>query len=249
MTVLAALLVAVGAADLLRAGDRTRHRWTRWLAVATGVLLLAVLAPLTGLTAPLDLLMFALAAMVLVAWTILSGTALETGRQGGRALAVLGGGLLVLAALSGATSAADGPLGLWLQWLRLPPVAGMPSERFLLLAGILLVQLSTANAVVRIVLAGVGALRPPGQPQPSDRLRGGRLLGPMERLFIVGLGLAGEVTAAGLVIAAKGLIRWPELHERPGDPPGGVDAVTEYFLVGSFMSWTMALGGLWLAST
>ena len=33
-----------------------------------------------------------------------------------------------------------------------------------------------------------------------------------ERVFILGLGLAGQVTAAGLVIAAKGLIRFPELQ-------------------------------------
>mgnify|MGYP002652878805 CR=1 FL=1 len=39
-----------------------------------------------------------------------------------------------------------------------------------------------------------------------------RLLGPLERVLILGLGLAGQVTAASLVIAAKGLIRFPELQ-------------------------------------
>src|SRR6185312_10014771 len=113
----------------------------------------------------------------------------------------------------------------------------------------------------RLVLASIGAIRPRGMPQPSDRLRGGRLLGPLERVFILGLGLAGQVTAAGIVIAAKGLIRWPELritargpHRRPAehadhrehDEHVSIDAVTEYFLVGSFVSWLLALGALWL---
>ena len=44
----------------------------------------------------------------------------------------------------------------------------------------------------------------------------------MERVFIVGLGLAGQLTAASIVVAAKGLLRWPELQSQAGageDPP------------------------------
>jgi hypothetical protein len=93
--------------------------------------------------------------------------------------------------------------------------------------------------------------------QPSDRLKGGRLLGPMERLVILGLGLAGEFGAAGIVIAAKGLLRFPEIQAAarytnasggyPGGP-AGIDDVTEYFLVGSFVSWLIALATLALAT-
>ena len=36
----------------------------------------------------------------------------------------------------------------------------------------------------------------------------------MERVFIVGLGLAGQLTAASIVVAAKGLLRWPELQSK-----------------------------------
>jgi hypothetical protein len=44
------------------------------------------------------------------------------------------------------------------------------------------------------------------------------------------------------VIAAKGLLRWPELQDaRKQDR---IHAVTEYFLVGSFTSWTVALTSL-----
>ena len=84
----------------------------------------------------------------------------------------------------------------------------------------------------------------------------------MERLVILGLGLAGEFGAAGIVIAAKGLLRFPEIQAAArgngnanGNPtsgptgsypggPAGIDDVTEYFLVGSFVSWLIALGSL-----
>jgi hypothetical protein len=116
------------------------------------------------------------------------------------------------------------------------------------------VQVSTGNVIVRLVLAATGTFNPARvhdrtRTVPSYRLKGGRLLGPMERVFIVGFGLAGEVTAAAIVIAAKGLLRWPELQDarrrrrdRQGGP--GIHALTEYFLVGSFVSWLVALAGL-----
>ena len=67
----------------------------------------------------------------------------------------------------------------------------------------------------------------------------------MERVLILGLGLAGQLTAAGLVIAAKGLIRFPELQSKRDETTTveavGIDEVTEYFLVGSFVSWLVAL--------
>ena len=54
-----------------------------------------------------------------------------------------------------------------------------------------------------------------------------------------------------MVIAAKGLIRWPELRAKSEerDEQGrstGIDAVTEYFLVGSFVSWLVALAALFV---
>jgi len=82
----------------------------------------------------------------------------------------------------------------------------------------------------------------------------------MERVFILGLGLAGQVTAASIVIAAKGLIRWPELQRASRDSErreaaqeaadqdtrraASIDQVTEYFLIGSFVSWLIAMTAL-----
>ncbi|MGB7447646.1 MAG: hypothetical protein WA892_00820, partial [Ornithinimicrobium sp.] len=176
-------------------------------------------------------------------------------RRGARLpLGVLAIGFTALLLGSGWASPAGGLLQRWLVWSGLPSTAtALDADRVLLLAGLLLVQVATGNVVVRLVLIGVGAIRDPGSPQPSDRLRGGRLLGPMERLVIVGLGLAGQVTAASLVIAAKGLIRFPELqHSRHDDGVSLEDSlqvyeVTEYFLIGSFVSWLVALTALAVA--
>ena len=41
------------------------------------------------------------------------------------------------------------------------------------------------------------------------------------------------------VVAAKGLLRFPELQAARKEPT--IAAVTEYFLVGSFVSWLVAL--------
>ena len=64
----------------------------------------------------------------------------------------------------------------------------------------------------------------------------------MERVFIVGLGLAGNLIAASIVIAAKGLLRFPELQSK-GEQVR-IHRLTEYFLVGSFVSWLVALASL-----
>ena len=81
-----------------------------------------------------------------------------------------------------------------------------------MVVGVVLLQFVTGNQLVRLVLGSVGAVKPEGQPQPSDRLKGGRLLGPMERMLILGLGLAGQLAAATAVVAAKSIIRFPEIN-------------------------------------
>ena len=254
MTWLAIWLVGVGLADLVRAGAGASATALR-LAMAAGAAAVAVLALLTDLTAPVDLVCLAASLVPLVLWVKWSAEAAATGTGHWRALAALAAGAVWLVALSGWASPAGGPFARWLEWADLPLVGpGALPSHVLLVVGLLLVNLATANVVVRLVLVGVGAMRPvlpldiDGHPQPSDQLRGGRLLGPMERVLIIGLGLAGQLTAAGLVIAAKGLIRFPELQAKRDDRTSvdgvGIDAVTEYFLVGSFVSWLVALVSL-----
>lgn len=100
---------------------------------------------------------------------------------------------------------------------------------------------------MRLVLTAVGTKFSPAE----QRLRGGRTIGPIERLLVLGLGLAGEPTAAALVISAKGLLRYPELvgmRSEPGSSARTIDVVTEYLLIGSLTSWTLALFPLVLVS-
>ena len=69
--------------------------------------------------------------------------------------------------------------------------------------------------LVRLVLKSTGTINPRGRRRyAATRLKGGRLLGPLERVFILALALGGQVTAASVVVAAKGLLRFPELSSR-----------------------------------
>lgn len=59
--------------------------------------------------------------------------------------------------------------------------------------------------------------------------------------------LAGQFTAAAVVVAVKGLLRFPELQRgvsAEARTPDGPSDVTEYFLIGSFASWLVALAGV-----
>lgn len=253
MTWLGIWLLGVGLADLVRGGgDRPGAEGT---ARVVGALAVVGVALLAGLHRPLDLVVLAASLVALVLWLRYSQQALTTGAGHLAALSWLVAGPVWLVGLSGLGSAADGPVGRWLAWAELPPAfQGADTGTVLLVAGLLLANLATGNVVVQLVLVAIGAKRPTdpapldGHREASDELRGGRLLGPMERVLILGLGLAGQLGAAGLVIAAKGLIRFPELQskrsERVTVDGVGIDAVTEYFLVGSFVSWLLALGSL-----
>lgn len=250
MTWLAVWLIGVGAADLLRAVD---HRLARRAAVPVGGVAVVAIGLLAGLTGAADLVALVAAVAPLAGWVALSERSLRRGGGHTEALFLLGGTALALVATSGFASTAGGPLADWLAWADLPFAGDQPVDRLLLVTGLLVANLATGNVIVRLVLVSAGALRPSSravderETQPSEKLKGGRLLGPMERIFILGLGLAGQVTAASIVIAAKGLIRFPELQSARDDTTirgDGIDEVTEYFLVGSFVSWLVALGSL-----
>ena len=250
MTVIATTVFALACADLARVGDGARRGvW----AVGAAVLAAVVGVVLLGAFSTSEILLVLFGVGVVVGWVLATVRELRTRFDYALPLGLLMVALLVQVAALGwvPARADDGLLGAWVQQV---PITGgaLPASTVLLVAAAMLAQLSTANIVVRLVLASVGALKPVGQPQASDQLRGGRLLGPMERLLILGLGLAGQPTAAGLVIAAKGLIRFPELQAqarwgvgraRAGDEPG-IDEITEYFLIGSFVSWLFALAAL-----
>jgi hypothetical protein len=75
-------------------------------------------------------------------------------------------------------------------------------------------------------------------------MRGGRVLGPMERIIVAAAVLSGDVAAAGFVIAAKGLLRFREIPGATGKSgetqQPKADEITEYFLIGTFTSVALA---------
>ena len=257
MSIVAIALLGLGSADAARAIGAGRWRDRRRAVIVSslvGVSVIAVLAVLAGLSTPADGLLLLLAGVIVAGWVLTSQEEFVRARRAAIPLSILGGGLALLVLTSGAASPGGGAVAGWLRWTGLfANQSVVDADRVLLVAVLLLIQVGTANVIVRLVLVQVGAIRPSNVPQPSDRLRGGRLLGPMERLIILGLGLAGEVTAATLVIAAKGLIRFPELqHSRTADSETDKEALevyelTEYFLVGSMVSWLIALTALGVA--
>ena len=242
MSWVALVLVGLGVTDLVRS-----CRPLGGLEGCVGGGLSVLLGLLAGLTAPADVVALLLVAGASVGW----GLGVHRHLRGGSAAPPLVLGVVVVAlALGGSGVAGEGggAVGAWVGDSGFAGVRELPVERVLLLVGVLLAQLSTGNVVVRLVLAVTGTVDPATHDtveDPEQQLKGGRLLGPMERLFIVGLGLAGELTAASIVIAAKGLLRWPELQSRVDQ--ARIHRLTEYFLVGSFVSWLFALACLALA--
>lgn len=79
----------------------------------------------------------------------------------------------------------------------------------------------------------------PSPPSDADAhptgLKGGRVIGPLERILITALGLVGSQALIVGLLAAKGVVRFPEIS---ADNRHGSKA--EEFLVGSLVSWTLA---------
>jgi hypothetical protein len=239
------LLLGIGVTDLAFSA-----RPGRWAPQVLGAAVVVAAGQAWGMTTGPD----AAATMLLVLTVLAWGSAVTRGFGRGPAwwpLALFALAVVLTVLAAPMAGEPGGPVARWLASDAVGPFAGMDPERAALLLGFFAVQLSTGNVLVRLVLATTGTVNPVKADArraegPSGSLKGGRLLGPMERVFILGLGLAGQLTAASIVVAAKGLLRFPELQAArdPDDEGPGIHAVTEYFLVGSFASWLVALGSL-----
>lgn len=239
MSWLAVLLLGLALTDLTHS---VRH--VRFVPEMVGAVCAVLVGLLAGLTSGRDLAALSVIAVLVLLW------GLTVTRGFGRGpvwlpLLVLAVALGLGVGFSGAAPEAAGPLGDWLSGSGVPLLAGLSADRFLLLAGAFAIQLSTGNVLVRLVLKATGTINPTRDgSMPPTPLKGGRLLGPLERVFILALALAGHVTAASIVVAAKGLLRFPELSSR--GEQHHVHQMTEYFLVGSFVSWMVALSSMLL---
>ena len=92
------------------------------------------------------------------------------------------------------------------------------------------------TAVLRLAgsLVRVGVTGPAGEALAA--LRGGTWIGILERLAVCGAILLGYPAAIAIVVAIKGLGRYPELRSHP--------AASERFVIGTFASmiWAAAVG-------
>lgn len=223
MSLLAVLLAAVGVADLIRLTPTHLDRHVDLArAGAVGGVVAALVAIALGYgwhsawLAPI-------VAAVVVAWSV------QIRPAWGWMLPVTG----VLALLAGQqVPRSRPPITGWYTSLEIGTLAAVPIPEAALALAVAVFLVQSANVVVRRVLTDVG----PGVIEEERQLRGGRVLGPIERLAIFALALGGNVAAISAIVAAKGILRFPEISR---DAASGLKA--EYVLVGSFVSWALAL--------
>lgn len=137
-------------------------------------------------------------------------------------------------------------------WLDVAYLSGsVPAGLLWLSLGVFLTQ--TSNRITRAVLLLSGReLNVDGTASgavPGSRLKGGRVIGPLERIFIMVLIVVGAYHVVAALMAAKGIVRFPEISadaKREDTETAGTKA--EEFLVGSLTSWGAA-GGAGLLAT
>jgi hypothetical protein len=244
-------LIALGVADLVGGLSGEPKPGARTVgAIVGGFAVPLVLSPLAGASAGTTALLTVVSGVTIGGWVMLRRDAPNLSAI--RALVALGSlaASFVVASLIGTelTSSFEPEpfLARVVHHLPFPLVAGASLARVVSVAGVLTMLFATSNAIVRLVLTAMGTRF----SNAEQRLRGGRVIGPLERVLIFGLGLAGQATAAALVIGAKGLLRYPELNNLRGEQAAvgsaarPIDVVTEYLLIGSLTSWLLALSPL-----
>ncbi|PPG89804.1 hypothetical protein C5C39_10820 [Rathayibacter sp. AY1F3] len=236
----ALLLAVIGLGDLARTHLRRR-------AALLAIPVLAAAAVTAALLVGAPPLGAAIVVVLAGAW-LLTTTTVENARPPGglRPAVALVAAVLVLTAVDRAVGVPTGPLAPTIVASALPPI-----EQLALAVGAGLFLLESGNVIVRAALfRELPQAEPAPRPRWSERfarrepadarlpdLQGGRTIGPLERLLIAGLTLAGAIGLAGAVLAAKGIVRFPEISR-----DGGSGEKAEYFLVGSLVSWALALG-------
>lgn len=256
MLFLAIALLAFGLADLV--GGRREEEdevvgrfWTtrRLGGVVAGAVAATLLAGLSGYRWTAVAAIFAATLVALLVWMGLWASKKETRKKVARiSLLWLLGTLAVAVAVSSLAAPIHGPLADWYGKLRLDFVEEVTVGQFVLAGGAFLFALATSNRIVIDALA----LTDVETTEVQSPLKGGRFLGPMERLIVGAVIVAGDPAAAAIVIAAKGLLRFPEITRKRSDgestgdddvntkPPPGPDENTEYFLIGTFSSLIVA---------
>jgi len=232
MTALALVLLAIGIGDITHGlAGMPKNRGRALLAILLSAVVVIAGVLVVDASGGDAIATVVVAIVVSAAWQLVRVAYDNATMQ----LATIGAGVLAAVMISTVRLESDGD-GLWQRFLdesRIQLIQREKPATVLMVLAIGVVLTATANAVVRIVLEVVID----GDP-PTTRIRGGRVIGPLERVLIVGFVLAGQPTTAALVVTAKSLLRYPELRSHDDVD---IHAVTEYVLIGSLVSWTIAL--------
>lgn len=227
MILLALLLATLGTADLVRPENRASSRAQGIIATVVGGAVLVLLA--SGLAIGSAWAVVPLGLVLLLAWILLTPVGIV---QTDRPWPVAGLAAVALVALAVPQPSVNrGWLVRWYEDLDIGSLADVSVEQFVFGAACVVFLIETANIIVRLMLIGTG----PSVIATEKTLKGGRILGPIERVFILAMALGGHYGALSAVVAAKGILRFPEISR---DSAGGSRA--EYVLVGSFVSWALA---------
>jgi hypothetical protein len=166
--------------------------------------------------------------LAVVAWVLKAGTTVAI-LLSGVMLACLGAAGIVLLA-------GDGVVGWREAWWNL----------LLLIVGGLAVAGGGPLTTSVLALVDRGNTRSQSTQQAGEVLRGGAVIGALERVAIFASLVAGWPEGVAIVLAIKGLARYPEL--RSPDQPASVtpQAVAERFIIGTFTSvlWSIACAGV-----
>lgn len=236
-------LLSFGVGDLIRLIP-IAGKWRTALAIAVALSSTWALAGLSGLDAK-AVALTTIVALPSVAWLSIEWQPNESKPVWALALPAIA--LIGVFVASGSAAPIDGAIKDWYENLPFPfATSGSDAvslDQFILSIAVFFFLLATGNRIVLLVLAAAkdsegkeGGREEDGE---SELLKGGRFLGPMERLIVTASILSGNLAGAGFVIAAKGLLRFPEIS-RSGAKTG-IDELTEYFLVGTFTSVLIAV--------
>ena len=105
--------------------------------------------------------------------------------------------------------------------------------------GVAVFLAAPANRIVSDILAVARQSSQKNEKQDDSgaSMRGGRWIGPLERILILLLASVEAPAAVAAIVAANGVIRFPEISK---DEAG---QKAEEFLIGSFASWILAVLG------
>ncbi len=169
--------------------------------------------------------------LAVLAWVPKAGSMVQIVLSGVMLACLVAVGLLLLAG-----DGVDGWLDRWWNVL-------------LLLAGGLAVTGGGPLTTSVLSLVDRGNTRAQSTQKAGEVLRGGALIGSLERGAIYAALVAGWPEGLAIVLAIKGLARYPEL--RSPDQPASVtpQAVAERFIIGTFTSvlWSVTCAGFLLS--